>query len=68
MDITNRATKTMGQQVYELVRARYPDAYITPGVGWCGPQWLEAEAMARSLDTYGELEIRTAFERIRRNR
>lgn len=39
------STISKGQQLANIVRRTYPDVYIVPGIGWCGPQWELAQAL-----------------------
>jgi hypothetical protein len=52
-------TYTRRQKVRALdraVRREYPDVYVCPGLGYCGPDWEKADAMFRRGETAIELE------------
>jgi hypothetical protein len=43
------STKSDGQRVHEAIQAQYPDVYMCPGLGYCGPDWQKAEALRLAL-------------------
>ena len=38
-----------GELASRRVRSEYPEAYMVAGVGWCGPQWQDAQALYHRL-------------------
>lgn len=30
--------------VLDAIATQWPEAYVVPGVGWCGPGWMDAAA------------------------
>jgi hypothetical protein len=50
--MAKKQTVSAGQRIYDAVRLQYPDAYVVPGIGWCGPDYDKASTLA------GELSMR----------
>jgi hypothetical protein len=48
MSKTADASKTMNKALAK-VRAEYPETYYTPGVGYCGPGYVQMQARAEIL-------------------
>jgi hypothetical protein len=58
MSKTNRTSRldallgprdTTIDSIHARVRAAYPEAYYEGGIGWCGPNFMEAQALYDEL-------------------
>jgi len=43
------STWTEARVVFCHVRALFPEAYMVPGLGWCGPGWQRLTALWASI-------------------
>lgn len=46
-------------KIVRQVRKAYPDAYVTPGLGWCGPAYEAAAALEQQLLIRAQLHERS---------
>jgi hypothetical protein len=51
--MAKRIQKSEGQRMVESVKAQYPEVEYIGGVGFCGPQWQEAQALFNRLKEGG---------------
>lgn len=44
-----KRNQTDGEKRAAAVRKAFPEAYYVGGIGWCGPQWQEAQDLHNQL-------------------
>jgi len=42
-------TKTATKQITNAIKSQSPEVYFEAGVGWCGPNWQEAERTDQTM-------------------